>query len=43
MRKSKFTEKQKLSILAEHDSGLSVADLCRKCSLPKKATISYRK
>lgn len=30
MRKSKFTEKQKLSILAEYDSGLGVADLCRK-------------
>lgn len=30
MRKSKFTEDQKLAILAEHDSGIGVAELSRK-------------
>ncbi|WP_037350257.1 IS66 family insertion sequence element accessory protein TnpA [Saprospira grandis] len=30
MPKSNFTKKQKLAILAEQDSGLSIADLCKK-------------
>ena len=30
MRKSNFTESQRLAILAEQDSGQSVEDICRK-------------
>lgn len=30
MRKSKFTKSQRLEILAKHDAGASVADLCRE-------------
>lgn len=30
MRKSKFSEKEKLAILAEQDSGKSVEEICRK-------------
>ena len=29
MRKSKFTESQRLGILAKHDSGQSVEEICR--------------
>ena len=29
MKKSQFSEKQRLSILAQHDSGKSVDDICR--------------
>ena len=30
MKKSRFTEEQVLAILKEQDSGLKVADICRK-------------
>ena len=30
MRKSKFSKQQRLDILAEHDAGTAVGDLCRK-------------
>ena len=29
MRKSKFTESQRMAILAKHDSGQSVEEICR--------------
>ena len=30
MKRSRFTENQTIGILNEHDTGVSVADLCRK-------------
>ena len=30
MRRSRFSEEQIIGILKEHESGISVADLCRK-------------
>jgi len=30
MKRNRFTEEQIISILKEHESGISVADLCRK-------------
>jgi putative transposase len=30
MRKSKFTESQIVSILAQHEKGMKVADICRE-------------
>ena len=43
MRKSKFTEDQKLAILAEHDSGESVADLSRKHQISPATFYKWKK
>lgn len=43
MRKRKFTEDQKLAILAEHDSGVSVADLSRKHQISPATFYKWKK
>jgi putative transposase len=43
MRKSKFTEKQKMAILSEHDAGLSVADLSRKHQISPATFYKWKK
>jgi len=43
MRKSKFTNEKKLSRLAEHDKGLIVAELCRKCQFNTATFYKWKK
>ena len=43
MRKSKFTDDQKLAILAEHDSGVGVAELCRRHQISPATLYKWKK
>ena len=43
MRKSKFTNDQKLAILAEHDAGVSVAELSRKHQISPATFYKWKK
>lgn len=43
MGKKKFTLKQRLEILAEHDAGVSVADLCRKHQISPATLYNWKK
>lgn len=43
MRKSKFSDQQKLAILAEHDGGASVADLSRKHQISPATFYKWKK
>jgi len=43
MRKSKFSQQQKMDILAEHDAGVSVADLCRKHQISAATFYKWKK
>jgi putative transposase len=43
MRKSNFTEAQKLAILAEHDSGITVAELSRKHQISPATFYKWKK
>lgn len=43
MRKSKFTQQQRLDILAEHDAGLAIAELCRKHQISPATFYKWRK
>lgn len=43
MGKKKFTTKQRLEILAEHDAGSSVADLCRKHQISAATLYNWKK
>ena len=43
MRKSKFSQQQKMDILAEHDAGMSVADLCRKHQISPATFYKWKK
>ncbi|MBV6652876.1 MAG: transposase [Mameliella sp.] len=43
MGKRKFSIKQRLSILAEHDSGASIADLCRKHQISPATLYKWKK
>jgi putative transposase len=33
MKRTRFTEDKIIGILKEHEAGVSVADLCRKCGV----------
>ncbi|MEM6771695.1 MAG: transposase [Bacteroidota bacterium] len=43
MGKRKFTDKQRLEVLAEHDAGASVADLCRKHQISAATFYKWKK
>lgn len=43
MGKRKFTDKQRLEVLAEHDAGSSVADLCRKYQISPATFYKWKK
>lgn len=43
MGKRKFTEKQRLEVLAEHDAGATVADLCRKHQISAATFYKWKK
>lgn len=43
MKKSKFSAAQKAKILAEHDSGKSVADLCRQYQISAATLYKWKK
>ena len=43
MRKSKFSKQQRLDILAEHDAGTAVGDLCRKYQISPATFYNWRK
>ena len=43
MGKRKFTDKQRLEILAEHDAGLGVGDLCRKHQISAATFYKWKK
>ena len=42
MRRKQFTERQILSILKQHESGVSVADLCREHGMSQSAFYKLR-
>lgn len=43
MRKSKFTEKQKLTMLAKHDAGQSVEAICRDYQISPATFYKWKK
>lgn len=43
MRKSSFTESQRLAILAEQDAGQSVEDICRKHQISPATFYKWKK
>jgi putative transposase len=43
MGKKKFTSKQRLEILAEHDAGASISDLCRKHQISAATLYNWKK
>jgi putative transposase len=43
MGKKRFTTKQRLEILAEHDAGVSIADLSRKYQISPASIYSWKK
>lgn len=43
MGKKRFTTKQRLDILAEHDAGISVTDLCRKYQISPATLYNWKK
>lgn len=43
MRKSSFTESQRLAILAEQDGGKSVEDICRKHQISPATFYNWKK
>ena len=43
MRKSKFTKTQQQAILAQHDAGTSVADLCREHQISAATFYKWKK
>ena len=43
MRKSKFTKTQQQAILAQHDAGSSVADLCREHQISAATFYKWKK
>ena len=43
MRKSKFTEKQKMAMLAKYDSGQSVEDICREHQISPATFYKWKK
>lgn len=40
--RSRFTEKQIIGILKEHEAGVAVADLCRKCGVNDAAVYKWK-
>lgn len=42
MRKSCFTEQQIISMIREHDAGVSAADLCRRHGLSEATFYKYK-
>lgn len=43
MRKSKFSTSQRLEILAKHDAGMSVADVCREYQISPATFYKWQK
>lgn len=43
MKKSKFTESQRMAILAKHDSGQSVEDVCREHQISPATFYKWKK
>ena len=43
MGKRKLTDKQRLEVLAEHDAGASVSDLCRKHQISAATFYKWKK
>jgi putative transposase len=43
MGKKRFTSKQRLEILAEHDAGASISDLCRKYQISAATLYNWKK
>lgn len=42
MRKSRFTEQQIISMIREHDAGVSAAELCRRYGLSEATFYKYK-
>ena len=43
MRKSKFTQSQRMAILAKHDAGQSVEDICREHQISPATFYKWKK
>lgn len=43
MRKSKFTQSQRMAILAKHDAGQSVEDICREYQISPATFYKWKK
>lgn len=43
MRKSRFSEKQIVNILQEHEMGLKAADICRKYNISEQTFYNWKK
>ena len=43
MRKSKFSQQQRLEALAKHDAGTAVADLCRELQISPATFYKWKK